>query len=405
MKYLILVGDGMADFPLDELNGQTPLAAASIPNMDQAARLGQTGLYCPIPDDLPPGSDIGNLSLFGYDPHQTFTGRAPLEAANQGITLTEDQIAFRCNLVCLQDGRMVDFTSGHIRTEDADELVQALKPLYQDDALTLNTGVSYRHLCIITGTPEEIQALASTQCTPPHDITGREYASYLPDGPGGDILRELMARSQRFLADHPQTARRQGEGHHPATSIWLWGQGCAPKLEKYPDLFGLTGSVISAVDLVNGIGVCAGLSPVRVEGATGYLDTNYAGKVQAAVTALESRDFVYLHVEAPDETAHEGKTDLKMQAIEDFDRYVVGPCMEFARKRGDVRILIAPDHVTAISTKTHAGGPVPFIVYGAGVPESGVAAYSEVAAAETGLVVRDGFQLTRTFLKSDTFVL
>ena len=403
MKYLILVGDGMADFPLDELEGRTPLAQANIPNMDEAARLGQTGLYCPIPDDLPPGSDIGNLSLFGYDPHQTFTGRAPLEAANQGIALAENQIAFRCNLVCLKDGRMADFTSGHIKTEDADELIQALKPVYADDALALHTGVSYRHLCIITGTPDEIQALAQTQCTPPHDITGREYEEYLPSGPGAEILRDLMSRSQTFLAGHPQTARRMD--HHPATSIWLWGQGCAPKLERYPDMFGLTGSVISAVDLVNGIGVCAGLNPVRVLGATGYLDTNYTGKVEAAKNALQTKDFVYLHVEAPDETAHEGKTDLKIKAIEDFDAFVVGPCMDFARSRGDVRILIAPDHVTAISTKTHAGGPVPFVVFGAGVAASGVGSYSEETARATGVIVTEGFQLTRRFLGSGDFVL
>lgn len=400
MKYMCLIGDGMADFPLEDQGGRTPLELASTPALDTLAREGLAGLFCPIPDDLPPGSDIGNLSLFGYDPHATFTGRAPLEAANQGITLSADQVAFRCNLVTLEDGAMRSFTSGHISSEEAAQLIEALNAGLADGALRFHPGVSYRHLAVVTEGAVSADALTATACTPPHDISDRPYAPHLPAGAAGDFLNDLMRRSVPLLDGHPVNRARIDRGKPPATSIWLWGQGKAPTMETYAARFGLTGAVISAVDLVRGIGVCAGLESLRVPGATGYLDTNYEGKVSAAFDALERHDFVYLHVEAPDETSHEGRADLKVRAIEDFDARVVAPCLAHARERGDLRILAAPDHITAISTKTHAGGPVPFAVWGPGVSGNGAAAYTERAAAATGVLVSAGHRVVEAVLRN-----
>jgi 2,3-bisphosphoglycerate-independent phosphoglycerate mutase len=391
VRYLVLIGDGMADFPVDALDGRTPLEAAVTPAMDEAAQKGLCGLFCPIPPDLAPGSDIGNLSLFGYDPHAAYTGRAPLEAATKGITLSNSEVAFRCNLVTLADGVMASFTSGHITNAHAAELIGSLSEGFSGYPVSFHVGVSYRHLTIVSGgdvTPDDLAA--ATACTPPHDISDQPYEPHLPTGPGGEFLRDLMERSRGILDGHPVNAARIAAGDLPATSIWLWGQGRAPAMATYQDRFGVTGAVISAVDLVKGIGVCAGLEVIDVPGATGYVDTDYEGKVAAALDALARVEFVYLHVEAPDEASHEGKVDLKIRAIEDFDRRVVAPCLRYASEAGDVRILIAPDHVTALSTKTHAGGPVPFAMYGHGVESNGGAAYSESAARATGLHVEAG---------------
>lgn len=404
MKYLVLLGDGMADFPLEELGGRTPLEAAHTPAMDSVARDGVTGLFCPIPDSLPPGSDIGNLSVFGYDPRETFSGRAPIEAARQGIRLAENQVAFRCNLVTLDNGRMQSFTSGHISTPEAVRLIAALNEAFADQPVEFHSGVSYRHLAIVTADGLDVRDLVAVQCTPPHDISDQEYEPHLPRGGAQDFVRTLMQRSRPVLAHHPVNDLRTAEGKPPATSIWLWGQGQAPRMQSYADRFGLTGAVISAVDLVKGIGICAGLEAIDVPGATGYLDTNYQGKVDAALDALERVDFVYLHVEAPDETAHEGRTDLKIRAIEDFDSRVVAPCLERARQRGDVRVLVAPDHITAISTRTHAGGPVPFALSGPDIAASGAPGYSEREAAATGIVVSEGHTLVLRMLGAEAAV-
>ena len=394
MKYLVLVGDGMADFPLADLGGHTPLEMAQTPVMDSVARAGIVGLFCPIPEDLPPGSDIGNLSLFGYDPHTTYPGRAPLEAARQGIQIEADQAVFRCNLVTLRDGIMASFTSGHIPTEQARALIETLDAMLGNDGVHFHCGVSYRHLAVVTARDVTVADLLDTRCTPPHDISDTSYAEHLPSGPAASFLRDLMTRSQAILVDHPVNVTRRKSGAPPATSIWLWGQGRSAVMASYRSRFGITGAVVSAVDLVKGIGVCAGLEVLDVPGATGYLDTNYSGKVAAALAALDRHDFVYVHIEAPDETAHEGRIDLKIKAIEQFDRHVVGPCLEYAQQRGDCRILAAPDHVTAISTKTHAKGPVPFALYGAGVEPNGVTSYCESSALASGLLVRSGYDVT-----------
>lgn len=395
MKHLVLIGDGMADFPLPSHDNRTPLALARTPAMDEVVRLGLTGLFSPIPDGLPPGSDVGNLSVLGYDPHTALTGRAPLEAASQGIVLAPNQIAFRCNLVTLDAGCMRDFTAGHISTQEAASLIDTLNEhLAVGFGVTFHPGVGYRHLTIFTcGDTAQLESLQHVACTPPHDITDQPYASHLPKGPGSDVLVQLMRRSESLFARHPVNAARTSACSPPVTSIWLWGQGRTPAIEPYPSRFGIHGCVISAVDLVNGIGICAGLDPVRVPGATGYLDTNYAGKVAAALQALDRVDFVYLHVEAPDETSHEGRLDLKIRAIEDFDARVVAPCLERARARDDCRVFVAPDHITALSIRTHAGGPVPFALCGPGVQPDAATAYDEHTAAQAGLRVDEAHAL------------
>lgn len=393
MKYLVLLGDGMADFPRDDCGGTTPLAFASTPNMDSMAQEGLSGLFCPIPEPYPAGSDIGNLSVFGYNPAETFTGRAPLEAANQGIELGPNELAFRCNLVTLEGEAMKDFTADHISTEEAAQIVQTLNETIGGYALRFSPGVSYRHLAIVTADDDHYEPFKKLSCTPPHDIIGQRYADHFPKGDRHDVIVKLMKASQEVLADHPLNRKRIEAGKLPATSIWLWGQGGAPSVRTYPDRFGISGAVISAVDLVNGIGRCAGLEVISVEGATGYLDTNYEGKVSAALDAFDRHDFVYLHIEAPDEASHEGKTELKLQAIEDFDMRVVGPCLKHARERGDVRIVVAPDHVTALSTRTHAGGPVPFILWGKDVASNGLRCYSEAEAARAGVLYSEGHAL------------
>jgi len=398
LKHLVLIGDGMADLPIPELDGRTPLEASYTPAMDEVARSGLTGLFCPIPEGLPAGSAVGNLSMFAYDPRETFTGRGPLEAAQHGILLEPDQVVFRCNLVTLEDGLMRDFTAGHISTQEAAKLIETLNAQLTSFPVRFSAGVSYRHLSIVTPAPGALDDIATARCTPPHDITGQAYAPHLPTGQGSPLLHDLIEASQGVLQTHPTNAARVSAGRLPATSIWLWGQGRPPTMASYQQRFGLSGAVISAVDLVKGIGVCAGLEAIEVPGATGYLDTNYRGKVSAALAALERVDFVYLHVEAPDEASHEGDAHIKVRAIEDFDAQVVAPCLERLRTRGGARLLVAPDHITALSTRTHAGGPVPFAVWGEGVVPDGVAAFSERAARATDLLLPEGYVLASHFL-------
>ena len=401
MKTMILVGDGMADWPVEKLGNKTPLEVAATPAMDEVVQNGLFGLFCPIPDGLPPGSDIGNLSLFGYDPHSVYTGRAPLEAARQGIKIGPDEVAFRCNLITLADGIMKSFTSDHISTEEATELIKALNSQLQDLPVKFYSGVSYRHLAVVTIAEENVDPLANLNTTPPHDISDKEYEPNLPSGKFSEIALDIIKRSQDVLRAHPVNQAREAAGKLSATSAWLWGQGRAPSLESYKDRFGITGSVISAVDLIKGIGVCAGLDIIEVPGATGYIDTNYKGKIDAALQAIEEVDFVYLHVEAPDEAGHEGKADLKVQAIEDFDSKIVAPCLDYVRKHGNIRILVAPDHETPVKIKTHAGNPVPFAIYGPGITSNGSTAYTEAKAKETGLLVKNAYKLLPNLLSID----
>jgi len=402
VKYIVLLGDGMADHPLDAHNGRTAIEAAKTPHMDRMAAEGCTGLFCPIPEGLPPGSDVGNLSVFGYDPRQVFSGRAAIEAASQDIVLGDDEVAFRCNIVTLNEGRMEDFTSGHITTEEAallmDSLNEALSPQFP---IRLHTGVSYRHTGVIKAHDGcTIEDMEKTICEPPHNITGRAYADYLPKGPAAQLLRSLMKASEPVLRDHPVNVKRREAGLAPAVSLWPWGQGRALTLKSYRECFNLSGAVISAVDLVKGIGVCAGLEIINVPGATGWIDTDYEGKVAAGLDALNRHDFLYLHVEAPDEAAHQGNSALKIQAIEEFDARIVGPFLDYLNTHPDTRILAAPDHFTLISTKTHASGPVPFVMCGKGIEQGSAQEYGEGAAAATGIVVEEGFRLIHHFFQN-----
>ena len=397
MKYVILLGDGMSDQAIAGLDGKTPLQAAKTPNMDFMARRGTLGLAQTVPAGYPPGSDVANLSMFGYDPVLCYTGRSPLEAASMGVELGPDDVAFRINLVHLEarGGRLTmdDYSAGHISTADGRELIEELQRQLGSDEFSFHAGVSYRHLMVWHGGGTQIKA------TPPHDITGQDIITSLPKGEGADLLINLMNSSQMIFHNHPQFKRRCERGETPANSIWPWGQGKAPAMDDFYSRFGLTGAVISAVDLIKGIGVYAGLDIIDVPGATGYLDTNFRGKAAAALEALKERDFVFVHVEAPDEASHAGKLDDKIQAIECFDEQVVGPVLEGIKQFGDYRILCAPDHPTPVALGTHTSDPVPFVIYsGEEEVKAGVAGYDELSAAATGYRVAEGFRLMEKLL-------
>lgn len=386
MKVIILLGDGMSDIAYNELGNKSPLQYAATPNMDFMAQHGQVGLANTVPDGLPPGSDVANLSVFGYDPRTCYTGRSPLEAISMGVVLGPDDVAFRMNLVTLKPQGssiyMQDFSAGHISTSEARELVETLQKEMGNAEIEFHAGVGYRHLMVWRGGKDKMRS------TPPHDITGKAILDSLPNGDGADTLNNIMNHSQMVLHNHPINIRRKEEGHLPANSVWLWGHGKTPRIETYQEKFGITGAVISAVDLIKGIGICAGLDIINVEGATGYIDTNYLGKAQAALAALENHDFVYVHVEAPDEASHAGNMQHKLQAIEDFDRQVVGTVLEGIKKYDDYVILCMPDHPTPVKLMTHTSDPVPFVVYRNEAGEkNGAVSYDEFQAKATGLVV------------------
>lgn len=392
MKYVVLLGDGMSDEKMTQLGDKTPLQAAKTPNMDFMARHGRVGLARTVPPGLPPGSDVANLSVFGYDPNVCYTGRSPLEAASMGVELAPDDVAFRINLVNLVPRGttllMRDYSAGHISTEEGRELILALQKELGDAEFHFYPGISYRHLLVWKGGYEKIVA------TPPHDITGQSILDYLPQGDGAEKLINLMNSSQLVFHNHPQYKKRLEAGKTPANSAWFWGQGKAPLMDTYAEKFGLSGAVISAVDLVRGIGVYAGLDVIKVEGVTGYIDTNYRGKAEAALAALEKSDYVYVHVEAPDEASHSGNLAHKLQAIEDFDAQVVGVILQGVKKFGDYRILCTPDHPTPVSRMTHTSDPVPFILYAGEQSEvPGVTGYDEDNAKSSGLFIEEGFRL------------
>jgi 2,3-bisphosphoglycerate-independent phosphoglycerate mutase len=376
MKLVVLLGDGMADLPLSALQGRTPLQEAKKPNMDLLAKRGRSGLARTVPDGFPPGSDVANLSVMGYSPAEHYTGRAPLEAAAMGVSLAEGDIAFRCNFVTIEMGIMKDYSAGHITSEEGRDLIAALRPLMP--GRRLYAGVSYRNLLVL-------RSGAQAVCTPPHDISDQPVAEHLPSGPDGEELIRLMDAARTVLESHHVNQRRIAAGKRPANAIWLWGQGPAPAMPSFVEKYGLSGAMISAVDLLKGIGSYAGLQVIDVPGADGTIDTNYEGKIQAALDALKSCDFVYLHVEAPDEAGHEGDVNLKVRAIELFDERVVGPIVKRLEKSGESwRALLLPDHATPISIKTHSRDPVPFTIAGSGVEPDGVQSFDEAAAKEGG---------------------
>ena len=398
-KYVILVGDGMADEAQKELDGKTPLEEAQTPHMDRIASRGILGLTETIGPHQEPGSDVANMAILGYDPDRFHTGRAPLEAASMGVKLLPGEVAFRCNLVTVEinsEGELIlaDYSAGHISSENASTLITALQNSLGSESFRFYPGVSYRHLLVWRDGRSDLAI------TPPHDVTGQPVAEYwqvykdIPD------LSSLVESAREVLGKQELNRKLVAQGKRAANAIWLWGQGVAPVMPSLTERFAIQGVVISAVDLLKGLGICSGLEALSIPGATGYLDTNYKGKVAAALNALEDKDFVYLHVEAPDEASHEGDLRLKIEAIEAFDANVVGPLLEECSNMSDLRIMVITDHLTPIRTRTHAKGLVPFAVcdFPAG-PLISRRGFSEGSAAETGLIVKPGHMLMERFIK------
>lgn len=398
MKYIVMLGDGMADYPIEKLGGKTPLEVAKKPNIDRLACGGELGMIKTVPEGLKPGSDVANLSAMGYNPLQCYTGRSPLEAVSIGIQMDDTDVAFRCNLVTLSDEAeyenktMMDYSSGEITTGEAAELIRAVDEVFRTSEILFYPGISYRHCMIWHNGP------VGLDLTPPHDISDRRVTEYLPVNP---VILDLMKRSYEVLKDHPVNKARVAKGLNPANSIWLWGEGTKPGVSRFEETYGVKGSVISAVDLIKGIGICAGMKVIEVEGATGNIDTNFRGKGEAALrTLLDGQDMVYIHVEAPDECGHHGDLEGKIRAIELIDQEIVGPLLKGLEEAGeDYSILVMPDHPTPISIKTHISDPIPYLLYRSTAPEeSGIDTYTENTGKSTGRYVAQGYELMSRLL-------
>ena len=393
MKYIVILCDGMADEPLEELGGKTPLEAARTANMDRLAEKAEIGMVRTVPDGMAPGSDTANLSVIGYDPKKYYSGRSPLEALSIGAEMGDKDVSFRCNLVTLSEEEnsyeervILDHSSGEIPTEEAAVLLDALKKGLEREGYAFYTGTSYRHLLI----QKEGKVV---ELTAPHDILTRRIGEYLPKD---QVLREMMVRSYDILKDHPINVQRRKEGKNPANSAWFWGAGTRPALTSFEEKNGVKGAMISAVDLLKGIAVGAGMHNIIVEGANGGLHTNYAGKAQAAVKALteDGFDFVYVHIEAPDEMGHQGSAENKIKAIEYIDDQVVGPVAEALRAAGtDFRMLILPDHPTPVRVRTHTSDPVPYLLYDSTKAEEESGTYSEKTGRKSGKMLEEGYRL------------
>jgi 2,3-bisphosphoglycerate-independent phosphoglycerate mutase len=398
MKYALIIPDGAADERQESLGGRTPLAAARIPHMDAVARAGLVGQADHVPQSMPSGSDVGTMSLFGYDPHRYHTGRAPIEAAAQGIELGPLDWAIRCNFVNVSDGCMRSFTAAQIPSDLARELIQLLqKDQCGSPTWKFHPGVSYRNLLIYRSRGEAAPFGPETRTTPPHDITDQAISGFLPQGPGSAELRTLMDRSVGVLAGCARNQERTGPGELPATQIWLWGEGRMPALEPFAQRFGKTAAVITAVDLLRGMGRLLGWKIVDVPGATGYVDTDYAAKGRYAIETLRNVDLVVVHVEASDEASHEGDADKKVEVLERIDADIVGPVHHFLQSQGEYRLLICPDHPTFLRTKTHSHGPVPFALCGTGVTRDATTTYNELSAEGSALAL-PGHELMPFFL-------
>jgi 2,3-bisphosphoglycerate-independent phosphoglycerate mutase len=400
MKYIIILMDGVADYRIDELGGKTPLEYAESPSLNKIARKSEMGLVRTVPDGMAPGSDVANLSVMGYDPRKYYTGRSSIEAVNLGISLSEDDISFRCNLVTLSDDKnyadrvMVDYSAGEITSGEARKLIEHVGDNLGTGEIFFYAGVSYRNIIVWKG------GNGGNKLTPPHDIIGRKITDFLPEGPAADVLLGMMQRSAGILEGHIINRKRISRGMNPANSIWVWGEGKRPSLDSFYDKYKLKGSIISAVDLINGIGILAGLKPVKVRGATGTIDTNFKGKANAAIKELGSdSDFVYLHIEAADECGHQGNYACKVKAIETIDRQVIGPIVKAMDRRGSgYRIMILPDHYTPISKRTHTSEPVPFMIYDSTrEPGSNQEGFSEYSAKKTEVYFDSGYELADYF--------
>jgi 2,3-bisphosphoglycerate-independent phosphoglycerate mutase len=398
MKYAIIVPDGCADEPQESLGGKTPLEAAELPAMDAVAAAGVVGRSNNVPESLPPGSDVANLSLLGYNPQQHYTGRAPLEAAAQGIQLGSEDWAIRCNLVTIEDQVMRDFTAGHISSEEAGELIATTQAKLGSDRLQFFAGVSYRNLLVYRGSDEPAPFSSDTRTTPPHDLTDKLVLDDYPRGPGSDYLSQLMNESVALFTDHPVNVARRKAGKLAATNIWLWGMGRMPRLTPFAELHGKQGAMITAVDLLRGLAALLGWRRIEVPGATGYLDTDYAAKGRYAVQTLQEVDLVFVHVEATDEASHEGNVEAKIQALEQIDRHIVAPVCEALDNYQNYRVLVSPDHPTPLRTKTHSHGYVPFAMAGTGIGPDGANRYDDPTADRSDLVFDEGWRLMSFFL-------
>lgn len=404
MKYVIALYDGMADYPVPALGGKTPMMAAKKPNMDFLAQRGEVGLVKTVADGLKPGSDVANLSVMGYDPALYYTGRSPLEAASMGLELRPDDVALRCNLVTLsEDGKpyeektIEDYCAGDISTEEARQLIETVEQELGTEGFAFYPGVSYRHCLVWHGGRLELGNL-----TPPHDITGKVITDHLSVHENAAPLIAMMKKSYEILKEHPVNLARKATGKRPANSIWLWGQGKRPALKPFEELYGIKAGVVSAVDLIKGIGACAGMEIAEVEGATGYIDTNFKGKARAAVELLERNDLVYVHMEAPDECGHRNEPENKVKAIELIDQQVLPILFEGLNAYDDYKIMILPDHPTPIVTMTHASDPVPYLIYHKkGEMDSGVASINEETANATGVYMDFGPGIMKHFLQDE----
>lgn len=396
MKYIVLVADGMADYPVAELGERTPLEVAHIPNMDFIARHGRLGRVKTVPDGMTPASDVANMSILGYDPCTYYSGRGPLEAVNLGITLGDNDVAFRCNLVTASDDTMIDYSSGHISTKEARKIIESVNAKLGNSDFNFYPGTSYRHIMVARNAGDRFDHI---QTTPPHDITGKNFLKHLPKGKNAEILVSLMQQSRKALENNEINSVRIDLKENPATMIWLWGQGRKPAIPKFTDKYSLTGSVISAVDLIKGLGSLAGLEVINVPGATGYYDTDYEGKAKAAVKSLETKDFVFVHVEAPDEAGHNGDLREKITAIERFDKLVVGTVLEAFKRKKNFRVLVLPDHATPVSLRTHIADVVLFGLFGEGITGRGFLKYSEKEAEKADACFDKGSDLMDFFIK------
>lgn len=399
MKYLVLLCDGMADYPVPELGNKTPMGASHTPNMDKLAEKSIIGLVKTVADNMKPGSDVANLSVLGYDPQVYYTGRSSLEAGSIGIDMKDTDISFRCNLVTLsdepnyKDKTILDYCADDISTEEAKELVDYLEKNLGNDEFKLYSGVSYRHCLIWNKGTLEVGEL-----TPPHDITGKPIKEYIPNHPNAQKLYELMVKSYNLLKDHPVNKAREARGLKPANSMWLWGEGVRASLMPFTEKYGLKGSMISAVDLLKGIGKFAGMNVVYVPGATGYMDTNFEGKAKAAIKEFENgQDFVYIHVEAPDECGHRYEIENKKKSLEIIDEKILGPMLEALENYDDYKVLIMPDHATPLSLKTHTNDPIPFLIYKKSNPTIG-GEFTEEGAKASGIYIENGHKIMEYFI-------
>jgi 2,3-bisphosphoglycerate-independent phosphoglycerate mutase len=396
MKYVVVCPDGGSDWPIASLGNKTPLEAGKLPNLARLAAEGTVGRTLHVPPGMDNGSDICCMSLLGFDPARYHTGRAPLEAKSMNVELRDGDIAVRCNTVTVEDGIMVDFTAGHIKTEESRQLIEELQKHCSTENIQFYPGVSYRHLMVVKK-PGGIKA----ECTPPHNITGRQVEGYLPKGDDAALLRDLMEKSKPLFAGHPVNRARIKAGDAPATQCWLWGQGSRPELPAFKDTYGLSGSLISAVDLLRSLGLYLGLEVLNVPGITGYIDTDYAAKGRYAIDALEKHDFIFVHVEAPDECGHQGHAANKVGAWERIDSDIIGPILNsrFAQS-GEMRMLVCPDHPTPVALKTHANDPAPFVAWGPGIAANGLE-YTESKAKLSKFYVERGHELMGKFVRGE----